>query len=77
MKKINICWYCMMCLLLMTSCYEEYAKDYEYSTTYFASQKPLRTVIADRDMSIKVGVAIGGKREVDTGDWAEFEIDPA
>ena len=52
MKKINICWYCMMCLLLMTSCYEEYAKDYEYSTTYFASQKPLRTVIADRDMSI-------------------------
>ena len=77
MKKINISWYCMMCLLLMTSCYEEYAKDYDYSTTYFASQKPLRTVISDRDMSMKVGVAIGGKREVDTGDWAEFEIDPA
>lgn len=75
MKKINIGWYCMMCLLLMTSCYEEYAKDYEYSSTYFASQNPLRTVIADRDMSMKIGVAIGGKREVNTSDWAEFEID--
>lgn len=43
---------------------------------YFASQKPLRTVIADRNMNIKVGVAIGGKREVDTKDWAEFRILP-
>lgn len=76
MKK-GISILCMMCLLLLTSCYEDYVKDYDYSTTYFASQKPLRTVIADRDMSIKVGVAIGGKREVDTKDWAEFEIDPA
>lgn len=75
MKKINI-WYCMICLLLMTSCYEDYDKDYEYTTTYFASQKPLRTVIADRDMTVKVGVAIGGKREVDKDDWAEFTIDP-
>ena len=34
-------------------------------------------MIADRDMQIRVGVAIGGKREVDMNDWAEFEIDPA
>ena len=61
----------------MSSCYEDYTKDYNYSTAYFASQKPLRTVIADRDMQIRVGVAIGGKREVDMNDWAEFEIDPA
>ena len=44
---------------------------------YFASQKPLRTLVADTDMSIKVGVAIGGKREVHTDDWATFEIDPS
>ena len=30
---------------------------------YFASQRPLRTVIADRNMQIRVGVAIGGKRD--------------
>lgn len=76
MKKINIL-YCVLCVLLISSCYEDYTKDYNYSTAYFASQKPLRTVIADRDMPIRVGVAIGGKREVDVNDWAEFEIDPA
>lgn len=76
MKKINII-SCIMCLFVMSSCYKDYIQDYEYSTVYFASQKPLRTVIADRDMSIKVGVAIGGKREVSSKDWAEFEIDPS
>lgn len=60
----------------MTSCYEDYIKDNEVTAAYFSSQKPLRTVISDRDMNIKVGVAIGGKREVDMNDWAEFEIDP-
>ena len=37
----------------------------------------MRTLIADEGMSIKVGVAIGGKREVHTDDWATFEIDPS
>lgn len=74
MKKINILYY-VLCVLLMSSCYEDYAKDYDYSTTYFASQRPLRTVIADRNMQIRVGVAIGGKRDVDMNDWVEFEID--
>ena len=62
--------------LCLTSCYDSYEKDFEVTRAYFASQKPLRTLVADTGMSIKVGVAIGGKREVDTGDWATFEIDP-
>lgn len=61
---------------LMVSCYEDYLKDYDYTATYFASQKPLRTVIADRDMTIKAGAAIGGRREVDMDDWVRFEVDP-
>ena len=52
-------------------------RSYDKSSVYFASQKPLRTLVADTDMSIKVGVAIGGKREVHTDDWATFEIDPS
>lgn len=56
------------------SCYEDYLSDYDYSAVYFASQKPLRTIIADRDMTIDVGVAISGKRNVDPKDWAKFEI---
>lgn len=74
MKKIKIL--CsLFSLFAFTSCYEDYVNDYEYSTVYFAHQKPLRTIIADRNMSMNVGVAIGGKREVDKNDWAEFKID--
>lgn len=65
----------LLATLMLSSCYEDYIDDYEYSSVYFSSQKPLRTVIADRDMSIKVGVAIGGKRTVDMSDYAEFQID--
>ena len=71
MKKLNILWIGLISVL-MTACYDDYEKDYDKSTVYFASQKPLRTLVADTDMSIKVGVAIGGKREVHTDDWATF-----
>ena len=76
MKRLNILWIGLISAL-MTACYDDYEKDNDKSVVYFASQKPLRTVIADTDMSIKVGVAIGGKREVHTDDWATFEIDPS
>lgn len=59
----------------LTSCYEEYTHDYETTTAGFALQNPLRTVISDRNMSIYVGVSLGGKREVDMNDWAKFTLD--
>lgn len=76
MKILKYYFTALMSVLTFTSCYEDYTDDYSESRAYFSSQKPLRTVIADRDMNIKVGVAIGGKREVDTKDWAEFSIEP-
>ena len=60
--------------LMVVSCYEDFLTDYEFSAVYFASQKPLRTVISDRNATIEIGVAISGKREVDPSDWATFEI---
>ena len=59
------------------SCYEGYVDDFEYSTTQFILQQPLRTVVPDRGeyTDIYVGVSIGGKREVDMNDWATFVID--
>lgn len=62
--------------LLLTSCYEDFVKDFETSYVYFASQRPLRTLVDGSVTSIKVGVGIGGKREVNTSDWATFAIDP-
>lgn len=64
-------------LYSLSSCYDDYVNDYAYSITYFSSQKPMRTVIADRNMTIKVGVSIGGKRAVNLSDWAKFKIDSA
>ena len=59
----------------LASCYEDYTKDYETTTAGFAMSAPLRTVIADRNMPIYVGVSLGGKREVDRNDWAKFTLD--
>ena len=57
MKRLNILWIGLISVL-MTACYDDYEKDYDKSSVYFASQKPLRTLVADTDMSIKVGVAV-------------------
>lgn len=61
-----------------TSCekYESYVKDYDYSAVYFASQKPLRTIVAYDDMSFKVGVTIGGLRENKVDQIVKYTVDP-
>lgn len=63
--------------LVLSSCYDDYVEDFDYSTVGFAMAKPYRTVIADRDMELRLGVSIGGKRAVDMNDWATFKIDTA
>lgn len=74
MKLTNIL--LVFLLLGVTSCYDDYVSDYEKPNMGFSVGKPLRTVIANRDMPIYVGVSIGGKREIDLSDWAKFVIDP-
>ncbi len=61
------------------SCYDDYTGDYVRSSAQFILQQPLRTVVPDRGQytDIYVGVSIGGKREVNSYDWATFEIDPS
>lgn len=63
-------------LLLMGSCgYDDFISDYEYSATYFASQQPLRTIVAEGDRDFEVGVTLAGLREDNGTDWVNFEID--
>lgn len=64
------------CMILFSSCYKDFVEDFDNTSVGFAVPNPLRTVIADRNMEIRVGVAIGGKRKVDTEDWAKFVLDP-
>lgn len=74
MRTVNILLFIAV-LLGLSSCYDDYVNDYENPNMGFAVAKPLRTVIADRDMPIYIGVSIGGKREVDMADWAKFVVD--
>lgn len=64
-------------LFTLTSCekYEDYLYDYEYSATYFAMQKPVRTLVQSDDMRLKVGVARAGVRENTREEVVNFEID--
>lgn len=64
-------------ILSLTSCqkYEDFIEDFDYSTTYFAYQKPVRTVFSD-DLSIEIGVVLGGKRENKTDERVTFQIEP-
>ena len=59
-----------------SSCYDGYVQDFEEPSMGFAMEKSVRTVISDREPVVYIGVAIGGKRAVDMGDWAKFVIDP-
>ena len=65
--------------LLFIGCekYDDYLVDYKFSAVYFATQKPLRTIVSYEEMKFKVGVALGGKRTNDNNEYAEFTIDPS
>ncbi len=69
---------CPLALLIAsvsaTGCYEDYIYDNDIQNMGFTMNRPLRTVMSDKNI-IYVGVSIAGKRNVDTKDWATFEID--
>lgn len=79
MKKIlKITSIIILATVIFSSCkkYDSYIQDFDYSTVYFGSQKPLRTIVAYDDMSFKVGVTIGGVRSNNANQTIKYEIDP-
>ncbi|WP_372772783.1 hypothetical protein [Mangrovibacterium sp.] len=62
----------------MVSCekYEDYVNDFDYTSAYFSTQKPLRTIVARDEMQFEVGVALGGMRTDDGSYSVDFEVDP-
>lgn len=66
-------------LLAITSCrkYETFTNDFDYTAVYFATQKPLRTLVVSDSMDFKVGVALGGVRENNRDESVSFQIDPS
>jgi hypothetical protein len=63
--------------VVLNSCepYEDYTEDFDKTTVYFATQKPLRSIVSYNEMAFKVGVALGGKRGNNKEEFADFVID--
>lgn len=47
-------------LVAMSSCYEDYIKDYDYSSIYFPYQTDVRTFVVGEGTTIEIGAALGG-----------------
>lgn len=60
MKKLTIV--CLLLTALMTSCYEDYIKDFDHTSIYFMYQTNVRTFVVGEGMKIEVGAALGGTR---------------
>lgn len=59
----------------MTSCYEDYVKDYDYSGIYFANQINTRTVVVGEGMKIEVGAVLGGVMANTQNRLVDYKID--
>ena len=57
MKKILIL---ISCIALLSSCYEDYVKDYDYDAVYFAYQYDMRTIVADEIPHFNITAALAG-----------------
>lgn len=60
---------------LMSSCYEDYIKDFDYTSIYFPYQTDVRTFIIGEGMQIEVGAALGGIRQNDKDRVVNFNLD--
>jgi hypothetical protein len=72
MKKIFVF---LILSIALVSCYDDYIKDFDYSSIYFTYQTDVRTLVVGEGMTIKVGVALGGVRENTMARNVSFKID--
>lgn len=81
MKKIFIL---LIIACLFTSCYDDYIKDYSYTTVAFSNatggaKTPntlFRTVVVGEGLKLEAGVYLAGVRENNKDRWVDFVIDP-
>lgn len=60
MKKMNRYLGWALMLVMATSCYDSYVKDYDYTAVFAAYQYDLRSFVAGEDASFQFQVALGG-----------------
>lgn len=71
MKKIGIF---LLLAAAMTSCYDEYVKDYDYDGIYFPYQENVRTFVVGEGMKIEVGAVLAGVLENNENRVVRYQI---
>lgn len=66
-------------IFIFQSCYEDYKFDYDYTSTYFSYQYPLRSLIVEdgKDLTFDFGVVLGGVRSNNKDEIVNYAIDPS
>lgn len=72
MKKI---FFILIVLTGLSSCYEDYLKDYYYDSIYFPYQLNVRTLVVGEGMKIQIGVQLGGVRENNRDRIVNYHLD--
>ncbi len=62
-------------LIALTSCYEDYIKDFDYDSVYFVYQTDVRTVVVGEGMKFEIGAALGGVTDNTRDRKVTFRID--
>lgn len=65
----------LVAAVVLTSCYDDYVKDYDKQAVGFANQTDVRSVIVGEGMKFSTGVALGGVIENTVDRPIGFEID--
>lgn len=62
---------------MLSSCYDEYVQDYDYSGIYFPYQINVRTFVVGEGMKVKIGAALGGVMENTQNRTVNYQFDNA
>lgn len=74
MKKIKYAALILVLSIVLFSCkYEDFVEDFDYTTVYFAYQKPVRTIYSN-DLKMEIGVVLGGKIENKKDEVVKFRV---
>lgn len=65
----------LLCSVLLSSCYEDYIKDFDNNAVYFNNQTDVRSFVVGEGMKIKVGVVLAGVRKNQSDRVVDYVFD--
>ncbi len=75
MKKMKLYVSAILAAVCLTACYDDYVKDYEVQSVYFAFQTDVRSVIVGEGMKFSTGIMLAGVIENSMDRRVKFTVD--